>query len=224
MSRLIIQKTPKEFEDELKKKRIKLILIESFDIGTEMNIIVAENAQKIAEALGIEYDRIEVNPRYHPPWKADIEFYKGDKKVLEVEVKTCAYKHNLERRIRALRRYVRYGRIGVLAIGAGYRKKGQEGDEIGLLMIILTPEIIQMSIDDIVKLIQTELWRKAQEEGYEYIYLASFRDKAILQAWGLALWLSDEVKEIKARMATKEDLSKLERLILKFIEKLEERS
>jgi len=234
---IISQKPPKVFDRELKKKRIEMILVESVDLGRLMTEVVADNADKIAKALGIEFDDYQVRPASHPPWVRDITFYKGNKVVLEIEVKTVSDPERLRSTIRRIIKEINlYKVIGVLAIGAGYRKKGETRDDLGLLMIVLTPEYVRRkSVEDIVDDINLELTRKRIAEGYERLYLVAFRDKFIMRAVYAQIQMEkkmatkEDLKALESKMATKEDLAKfatkedlkaLESKILKRFDKL----
>jgi len=215
---IITQKPPEKFDKELKRRRIELILIEAVDMGRLMTEIVAENANKIAEALGIEYDSYDIKPSAHPPWVRDISFFKDGKTVLEVEVKTVTIPDRLKTTIRRLLRDIVIHKIvGVIAIGAGYRKKGETKDDLGLLMIILTPEYVRdKSVIDIVSDIKLEIERKRIREGYERLYLVAFRDKLILRTLYATL-------QLEKRMATKEDLARLKEYVDARFEAIEKR-
>ena len=215
---VIAQKPPEKFDKELKRRSIELILVEAVDMGKLMTEVVAENADKIAEALGIEYDSYDVRPAAHPPWVRDISFYKDGKTVLEVEVKTVTIPDRLKPTIRRILRDIVINKIvGVIAIGAGYRRKGEQRDDLGLLMIILTPEYVKdKNAVDIISDIKFEIERKKIREGYERLYLVAFRDKLILRFIYATL-------QLEKHMATKEDLARLKEYVDARFETLEKR-
>ena len=127
MSRISITvKTPEEFDKELKRRQIKVLFVEAVELGRLMTEVVADNADKVAKALGIEYDTIRVWPAHHPPWERDLMFYHKGSLVLSIEVKTVLDSDRFETTVRRLVRDIRRSKVtGLIAVGAGYRKKGE---------------------------------------------------------------------------------------------------